>query len=227
MTLYDLLFFVLFFGVLGTLALAGMLSLLGHKRASRMLFGALTIFPVAYVCTWVAVAALVKQKPLGVGDPQCVDNWCIAVENVETAPRDSTNVYDVTLCLFSRANRTPTSFGAHAAADDQTDVYLLDGQGRRYNPLPHASEIPLNVRLQPGQAVRTRRTFAVPASARGIGLLPAGGSFGACPMIGECTTSHSAADYVLASGVYGQGSSLLALVTGLRRNAQSKPDQWK
>jgi len=106
---------------------------------------------------WVAVTALTRPAPLSVGDPRCVDDWCIAVEDVKALPRSSTNVNDVTLCLFSRAGHTRTSFGAHAAADGSTDVCLVDGQGRRYDPLPHASEIPLNATLQPDQALRTEQ----------------------------------------------------------------------
>ena len=173
-----------------------------------------------------ALAVGSKQPPLGVGNPQCIDNWCLAVEDVQSAPAGRIIAFDVTLCIFSRANSAPTSFGAHAAADAGTDVCLVDDRGRRYDPLPHSSEISLNVTLAAGEAVRTRRRFELPADARNIGLLPAGGSFGACPMIGECGTSHSATDYVLPSGVYRDGSGFLALVNELRRNAGAKPPRW-
>jgi hypothetical protein len=151
----------------------------------------------------------------------------MAVEDVKATPVDQMRVYDVTLCLFSRAERTPTSFGAHAAAGPATDVYLVDDRETRYNPRPHDREIALNVRLEPGQVVRTRRVFDLPAGAHDIGLLPDGGSFGMCPMIAECATSHSAADYMLASGVYRKGSGLLVLVSELKRNAASKPPEWR
>jgi hypothetical protein len=175
-----------------------------------------------------ALAALAKQQPLGVGDPQCVDNWCLAVERAESkSGLNETREYDVTLCIFSRAERTVISFGAHAAEDLWTNVYLVDGQGTRYDPQPHQSEIPLNIVLNPGQAVRTRRVFDLPANARNIGLLVDRGSFGMCPMIGECNTSHSAADYVVASAVYRNGSDFLALVSHLKRNSASRPPEWR
>jgi hypothetical protein len=227
MTVYDVAAIVIMLGTIGVLFVTGILALSGRKRAARVVLGGLGGCLVAYTGTWVALAVVSKQPPLGVGDPQCVDNWCMAVEDVKSTPTERTIVYDVTLCIFSRANRTPTSFGAHSAADRTTDVYLVDDHGRRYHPLPHSSEIPLNVTLEAGQSVRTRRIFELPSDARNVGLLPDGGSFGACPMIAECSTSHSATDYVLPSGVYRNGSGFLALVNDLRRNAGAKPPQWR
>jgi hypothetical protein len=75
--------------------------------------------------------------------------------------------------------------------------------------------------------VKTHRIFELPADARNIGLLADGGSFGGCPMIRECSTSQSAADYVVASGVYRKGSGFLALVNDLKRTASSKPAGWR
>jgi hypothetical protein len=215
MTVYDVAATAIMAGAVGVLFIAEVLGLLACKRAVRAIFGGLIGCVIAYLGTWVALAVVSKQPPLSVGNPHCVDNWCLAVEDVKSTPASQTIVYDVTLCIFSRANRAPTSFGAHTAADRTTDVYLIDDRGRRYDPLPHSSEIPLDVTLQAGEAVRTRRSFELPADARNIGLLPEGGSFGACPMLGECSTSHSADDYVLPSGVYRSGSDFLALVNRL------------
>src|ERR1700680_4549769 len=77
------------------------------------------------------------------------------------------------------------SLPVSSAADKTADVYLVHNHGTRYDPRPHDSEIPLNVTLEPGQVVRTRRIFELPVNAQNIGLLGDGGSFGACPMIGE------------------------------------------
>ena len=126
-----------------------------------------------------------------------------------------------------RANRTVTSFGAHAAGGASADVYLIDDRGTRYDPRPHPSEPELDSPLAPGQTLRTHRVFVVPAAARGIGVLARRGGFGICPMIGECATSHSAADYVVASGVYRKGSSFLTLVSDLKSRAASKPAEWR
>jgi hypothetical protein len=227
MTIYDLAFFPLFFGTLGLLLIGAAARPLYGVRISRFIFRGLGLFAVAYVGIWMALTAFSKQRPIGVGDPQCIDSWCIAVEKVDSTPQDATTVYDVTLCIFSRAETTPTSYGAHAASDEKSDVYLVDDRGRRYDSRPHPSEVPLDVTLKPGEAVRTRRVFELPSDARGLGILSAGGSLGMCPMIGECSTSHSASDYALARGVYRKGSSFLALVNDLKMSAQAKPPQWR
>jgi hypothetical protein len=230
MTIYDLgaiVLLLLFLGAIAMLAIAAALAFMGRKSASRSILRAIAGAALAYVLVWAGLTVFARQTPLGVGDPQCVDNWCIAVENVKATALNQSKEYDVTLVLFSRANRTVTSFGAHAHADSDTDVYLVDGDGRRYEARPHASEIPLNVPLAPGEAVRTRRVFDVPSNARNIGLLAGRGSFGMCPMIGECSTSHSASDYMVASGVYRKGSRFLELVGDLKRNAGAKPVGWR
>jgi hypothetical protein len=46
-------------------------------------------------------------------------------------------------------------------------------------------------------------------------------------MIGKCSTSHGASDYMLATGLYRKGSSFLALVNHLKTNAAFKPPQWR
>jgi hypothetical protein len=227
MTIYDVASLMMFFGSIAVLVVALIGALAGRFGVTRFILRGLAVSAVVYVGAWIAVGALAKQAPIGVGDPQCIDNWCIAVENVTATPREAITAYAVSIRIFSRAERTPTSFGAHAAADESSDFYLVDDGGRRYDPLPHVGEVPLNVSLQPGEAVRTVRIFEVPSNARGIGLLAGGGSLGVCPMIGECSTSHSASDYVLARGVYQKGSGFLALVNGLRRGAESKPVQWR
>lgn len=84
---------------------------------------------------------------------------------MQPAPAATTIVWDVTLCIFSRAEKTRTSFGAHAAADETSDVYSLDDRGRRFFPRPHEAEAPLNVTMQPGDVVRTQRVFEVPEDA--------------------------------------------------------------
>ena len=73
MTIYDVTFLALFFGVLLMLAIGGIGALLRLTRVRRTIFRLLTIFAIAYVGAWIGVTAWSKQPPLRVGDPQCVD----------------------------------------------------------------------------------------------------------------------------------------------------------
>ena len=50
-------------------------------------------------------------------------------------------------------------------------IYLIDDKRRLYPPDPHPSTVPLEVRLQPQQAVTTSRVFHVPTQVRDLGLI--------------------------------------------------------
>jgi hypothetical protein len=52
-----------------------------------------------------------------------------------------------------------------------TVVYLTDARGRRYDPLPDPSAIPLDTILQPGESLIVTRRFDVPPGAQGLGLI--------------------------------------------------------
>lgn len=67
-------------------------------------------------------------------------------------------------------------------------VYLIDNQGRRFDPAPDPTATPLNVQLTPGQSVETVRSFPVPPDAHGLGLVVAHESsfcFPGCFIIAE------------------------------------------
>jgi len=138
-----------------------------------------------YIGIVYAATAFSKQVVHEVGDPQCNDDWCIAVEGVERTPKDDNAIYLVTLRIFSRARRRAQR------ENIATDVYLVDSYGERYDPILDGSEIPLNTLLQPGESVTTRRRFELPKAAREIGL-KVGHHMGlpVCLIIGECEAFH-------------------------------------
>src|SRR5277367_6113658 len=109
MTIYDVEFILVMFGTAVVLLIAGLLALFGRKRAAQLVLCGLGGYFITSIGVGVALAVVAKQPPLGVGNPQCVDNWCIAVEDVKSTLRDKAILYDVTLCIFSRANRAKTS----------------------------------------------------------------------------------------------------------------------
>jgi hypothetical protein len=122
---------------------------------------------------------------LQVGDPECNDDWCIAVESAKRTPMNASAHYDITLRIFSRARRvTQREMGAK-------DVYLVDSQWTRYDPVRTGAEVALNTLLQPGESVTTSRRFEVPADVRGIGLMVDRPSIlPICLVIGECGAFH-------------------------------------
>jgi hypothetical protein len=88
----------------------------------------------------------------------------IAVEHVSRKPADAAISYIVTLQISSSARRV-------SQRENGVVVYLTDQRGRRYDPDPDTSDVPLNVLLGPQESVAATRVFEVPADAREIGLV--------------------------------------------------------
>lgn len=185
MTVFDLLVIVLFFTAIGTLAAAGISAVRGRRAHAIQLLRRLAFCAVTYVTVVYAATALGKPVVLHVGDPQCDDDWCLAVANVERTPINGLVRYDVTLRIFSRARRVvQREMGAK-------DVYLVDARWRRYDPVHNGTAPPLNTVLQPGESVTTRRRFELPAGVRSLSLrIDRPSIVPICLVIGECEVFH-------------------------------------
>lgn len=186
MTVFDLLFIVLLLTAVGTLITAAVLAARGRRARALSTLGKLAFSAVLYIAFVYTATALSKESVLHVGDPECSDDWCIAVDSVARTPMGSVTRLEVGLRIFSRALRVSQR---ELVAKD---VYLVDEHWRRYNPVPVAGEIPLNTLLQPGESKQTTRGFEVPADAHGLGLLVDRSSPPICLIIGECEAFHKA-----------------------------------
>lgn len=184
MTIFDLLFIGLALCAAASLVVAAALAIRGRFARSGATLTRLVACAAAYVGIVYGVTAASRPVILHPGDPQCSDDWCIAVEHVERTPKSSSVAFDVTLRIFSRARRVSQR------EMSAKDVYLVDASWRRYDPLPHPAEAPLNTLLQPEQSLLTRRTFELPPGARGVGLIVDHGSPPFCLIIGECGAFH-------------------------------------
>jgi hypothetical protein len=188
MTIFDLLFIALFLTGVGTLAVAGVSALRGRRAAAWSILQKLAFLALAYIAIVYAVTAFSTQPVLRIGEPQCSDDWYIAVESAKRTSRNSIAVYDITLRVFSRARRVAQR---ELAAKD---VYLINSQWQRYDPRPTGSEVPLNTLLQPGESITTSRRFELPVDEHSIGLmLDRKGVLPICVIIGECGAFHRAA----------------------------------
>jgi hypothetical protein len=176
-TLFDLLFPVLALAAIATLITAAA----QWRRAPRILAN-LAICAALYIGIVYGVTAASMPKVFHVGEPQCLDDWCFQVDDVNRA----SDRYKVTIGIFSRAKR------AAQRENGAKDVYLVDNHWNRYDPAPSPNEPPLNTLLQPGESVTTHRTFRVPSSARNIGLAldHSNDGFPICLVIGECGAFH-------------------------------------
>ena len=184
MTIFDLIFLILMFNAIVALIAAVVGFLRGRRRQALTILRNVAFFSAGYVGIVYVTTAFSKQAVYGLGDPQCSDDWCIAVEDVKRTPADRRTDYEVTLRIFSRARRRAQR---ELIA---TDVCLVDSQWNRYDPILDGSEIPFNTLLQPGESVTTRRRFELPKDVQGMGLKVSHHSPPICLIIDECEAFH-------------------------------------
>lgn len=181
MTIFDLLFITLFLAAVGTLIVAAVVALRGRRARALRILQRLGIMAALYLFIVVGVAAVTPQRFLHVGDDQCSDDWCIAVEGVRHDSTSAGTDYGVTFRLASRARRV-------AQRERFVAVYLRDTRGRRYDPVADTTVIPFDTLLQPGETLAATRRFVVPRDADVVGLVIAregGGWFPGCCIIGD------------------------------------------
>lgn len=185
MTLFDLWFIALFFTAIGTLVFAMVLAARGWRTRAWRLLGKLAMCAAAYIGLVYGVTAVAKEPVLRVGEPECSDDWCIAVTSVKSGPA-GVNRYEIGLRIFNRALRVSQR---ELVAKD---VYLVDAQWRRYDPVRAGAEIPLNTLLGPGASVNISRRFDLPNGVRPKGLIVDRKAPPFCLIIGECEAFHKA-----------------------------------
>lgn len=158
MSLFDLLFLVVFFATIFALVLAVWAALRGRRARAGALLRRIGIFVALYLGVVILVSLLSPRRVVQVGEDQCWDDWCLTITNVQRTPIENGSRYVVTIRLFSRARRA-------AQRGRGTQVYLMDDRGRRYDPIPEPDAIPFDILLQPQEAVRTTRVFELPSDA--------------------------------------------------------------
>ncbi len=164
MSIFDLLFILVFLATVGTLIVAAITALRGGGRTALRILGVVGVCIAAYLAIGLLVSLLAPRRTIAAGDPWCFDDWCLAVQHVSRTPGAKEVRYAVDLRLFSRARRV--SQRAQGAW-----LYLIDQHGHRYTPDADASAVPLDVLLGPNESVSTSRVFHVPASVRDLGLV--------------------------------------------------------
>jgi hypothetical protein len=163
-SIFDLLFIVVFFATVVTLLSAAFLAIRGQAARALVVLRRYCICSGAYFGIVVLTSVFWPRTVLQVGDPRCFDDWCMAVENASRQPAGGRVSYTVTLRLFSTARRV-------SQRENDMVVYLADNRGRRYDPAPDKSAVPFNILLGPQEAVTATRIFEVPADAHEPGLV--------------------------------------------------------
>ena len=161
MTLFDLLFILLFLAALAVLVSCLVSALRGRKASAGRRLRTLGVAVLFYMAVVAGVSLLSPRRVFAVGEDQCSDDWCIAVQG---ATRSGDNAITVTFRIASRARRV-------TQRERFVVVYLRDSGGRRYNPDPAPGQPAFDVELGPGAFVNTQRVFDVPRQAAGLGVV--------------------------------------------------------
>jgi len=189
MSIFDLLFILLFLTSVVTLLTAAVSAIRGRRVKAAGILRVWAICFAIYMGIVLVVALATPQRIVRLGEVRCLDDWCVAVQHAGHTPSPEGVVYAVTLEISSRARRvTQRAKGAY--------LYLTDAQGRHFDPAPDPAAVPMDVQLGPGQAVETKRSFTLPNDARNVGLVVVHeGSycFPGCFIIGDGSILHKRA----------------------------------
>ena len=161
MAVFEPIFVLCLLAAVIVLALALVAAIRGKRAEALGKLRRLGICAALYAVVLLAVDLATSRKVYHVGDTQCFDDWCIAVVSVGRARPDSVEVY---LRLSSRAKRVPQG-------EKGTVAFLVDSQGRRFNPVPGSMTIPFSARLRPGESVTATRRFDLPTDAKNLSLI--------------------------------------------------------
>jgi hypothetical protein len=164
MNIFEPLFLLLALVTVLTLITAAVLALGGKVARAGRIVRRLGIGAAVYFAIVMGVSILNPRRVYHVGDTQCFDDWCIEVVGGQWTDAPAVGRYEVTLRLSNRAQRVPMG-------EKGTVVYLVDAQGRRYDPLPEGADVPLDVMLQPGESINAKRRFDVPRDTPNLGLI--------------------------------------------------------
>jgi hypothetical protein len=192
MTIFDL--FLIFSVFIICVALLGMLiALVMHRWVMlKRLALAVAIYLSIYALLLVGFALLSPQQVLAMHQLRCFDDWCASVERVAHEPaigpvQAQGAFYLVTVQISSQAKRV-----SQRALD--AGVYLLDEQGKRYDPSIQGQQAleavglagePLNSVVDPGGAFNSTIAFDLPSSSDRPVLVFTHGDFPGRIIIGD------------------------------------------
>jgi hypothetical protein len=164
MTTFDLLFVLVVFATIATLIVVVVQVLRGRFRQVVKIIATYGVCLAVYLGILIGVSIATPQRVLALGENRCFDDWCIAVVDIEKSKLSTGMLYAVSLRVSSRARRV-------AQREQGVVVYMIDGEGRRYEPVADPSAASFNVLLQPGQSVTTIRSFEVSGASSQLALV--------------------------------------------------------
>lgn len=168
MTLYELLFILLFLGSVVSLLLS---ALLWRRAASKKILVALASVWSVYLVILAVTDVLSPQKVFKIGEDECFDEMCFAVTGVQTAPGQTFNPSDTTASTLYvvKIRATSHSLGRRQAEGglrgrlykDDEYINISDAAQKAYNA-QHGESPKLTQKIAPGESVLVSLVFEVP-----------------------------------------------------------------
>lgn len=164
MTIFDLLFILIFLATVAALTTAVFQAIRGQSRKSLRILSVSALTLVVYFAICCAITLLTPRRVLNLREPQCFDDWCVSLENIIELREGSNAKHAITIRIFSRAKRI-------SQRENGIAFYMEDDRGRRYPVLSNPSDTPTNVLLQPGESVTLSRGFEIPPNTNLAGFV--------------------------------------------------------
>jgi hypothetical protein len=169
LTLFDLLFILVFVATAAALLFAAYAAIRGRFAQAGRVVLRTAIFWTVYLGIVVAVSLKTPRRVVAIGEQRCFDDWCITVERVShlpgAGPGDSAgSPVSVVLSVSSEAKRVRQSAPDNA-------VFLENAQGKRYPARPAGAQPSFGTMIGPGESYETIREFDVPMNTQIVGLV--------------------------------------------------------
>jgi hypothetical protein len=127
---------------------------------------------VIYVAVVIGVSVVQPRRVMAKGQDICFDEMCFAVVGVDELPVFAgRNMADAGSKLVRVAIRVTNKARQNAESEALLRVYLVDGQGRRWEEVPGLSGNPLTARVAAGGEIVCEPVFKVASDASGLGLV--------------------------------------------------------
>lgn len=200
MTIFDLLFILLFLA--SVIALISILILLVRARrmSARRLFLIFGSVWAVYLAIVFLVAAATPQRVIPMNEEECYDEMCFSVAQVQTAPQLGPShspitahgiFYVVTVKVASHSRgRTQGEGGIRALLWNSGKYYEVSPPAQRAWEATHAVTPVLTARLRPDESILSDQVFDVPARSSSLSLVLSHGFGPGYFVIGECPLFH-------------------------------------
>lgn len=168
MTLYELIFILLFLASVISLLLSAFLR---RRDASRKILFALASVLGLYLAILAVTDVLSSQKVFKVGEEQCFDEMCFAVRDVQTLPEQALNpagtpasmFYVVKISVISHSRgRAQAEGGLRGRLYDGDTYFNVSEAAQKAYDAQHGESPRLTQRISPGECILTVLVFEVP-----------------------------------------------------------------